>query len=617
MIIKMTKYSFILLSGDQERFLNEIRDLGVVDITRSGKPVDSKSAGMLDAASETKKALSIIEKADYDKSLELNDIKAAAASACGTLRSDDVQGAMKAAFDASAAIESLSAEYDGVRKEMKDRIPWGEFDKLKLDALADAGYTVRYYTVSRKLFRSEWETMVPLQTIHEDKDSIWFVTISPSGAEYDFPVQETAAPGGSWKECESELSSINAKIIRQKAILYRLKDSVPALRREYDRILSELDLYLAGASGQLSSENLITTFTGFAPEDDDRRLCEAFDKMDVYYFKEAAVEEDNPPIKLKNNKFIKMFEVLTGMYGLPVYSEFDPTPILGPFFLLFFAMCLGDAGYGILLVIIGWIIGKKMPSMASSAPLIMTLGGATIVVGTILGSFFGISLADAPWVPSWLKSIMLTGTIGSFSIQMVLAVAIGVFHICLAMFVKALCYTMRFGLKASISNWAWSILISGCIIIGGMALAGAIDETITKVAVITLGCISALGIFIFNTPGRNPLINIGSGLWDTYNMATGLMGDVLSYIRLYALGLAGGMLGMAFNNIATMVLDGTPVPGLNWLFFIIILLFGHSLNLAMSCLGAFVHPLRLTFVEYFKNSGYEGTGKKYKPLTNK
>jgi V/A-type H+/Na+-transporting ATPase subunit I len=99
-------------------------------------------------------------------------------------------------------------------------------------------------------------------------------------------------------------------------------------------------------------------------------------------------------------------------------------------------------------------------------------------------------------------------------------------------------------------------------------------------------------------------------------MATGLMGDVLSYIRLYALGLAGGMLGMAFNNIATMVLDGVPVPGLNWVFFIVILLFGHALNLAMSCLGAFVHPLRLTFVEYFKNSGYEGTGKRYNPLTN-
>ena len=126
--------------------------------------------------------------------------------------------------------------------------------------------------------------------------------------------------------------------------------------------------------------------------------------------------------------------------------------------------------------------------------------------------------------------------------------------------------------------------------------------------------ISCLAIFIFNTPGRNPLVNIGSGLWDTYNMVTGLLGDVLSYIRLYALGLAGGMLGNAFNIMGTMILD-IPIPALNWVFCIVILIFGHVLNLAMSCLGAFVHPLRLTFVEYFKNSGYEGTGKFYSPLT--
>ena len=133
-----------------------------------------------------------------------------------------------------------------------------------------------------------------------------------------------------------------------------------------------------------------------------------------------------------------------------------------------------------------------------------------------------------------------------------------------------------------------------------------------KWAVIVIGAVSALAIYIFNTPGRNPLINVGAGLWDTYNMATGILGDVLSYIRLFALGLAGGMLGAAFNDLGLMVLgDG----GIGWVFFILILLIGHVLNLLMSCLGAFVHPLRLNFVEYFKNSGYEGKGKAYKPLT--
>ncbi len=143
-------------------------------------------------------------------------------------------------------------------------------------------------------------------------------------------------------------------------------------------------------------------------------------------------------------------------------------------------------------------------------------------------------------------------------------------------------------------------------------MLGLLPENVTKIAVIAIGAVSALCIFIFNTPGRNPLINIGAGLWDTYNMATGIMGDVLSYIRLYALGLAGGMLGGAFNNLGLMVLGDNPTW--QWLPFVLILLAGHALNLLMSCLGAFVHPLRLTFVEYFKNSGYEGKGAKYNPL---
>ena len=153
----------------------------------------------------------------------------------------------------------------------------------------------------------------------------------------------------------------------------------------------------------------------------------------------------------------------------------------------------------------------------------------------------------------------------------------------------------------------------GTIIIAGLALLGVIDKPMVKILMIALGIVSGLGIFILNDLHRNPLLNFGSGLWDTYNTVTGLMGDVLSYLRLYALGLAGGMLGSTFNLLAGMTLD-IPVPGVNWLLFAFILIIGHTLNLALSCLGAFVHPLRLTFVEYFKNSGFEGTGRFYRPL---
>lgn len=613
MISKMTKYSFILLSGDQERFLSGLRDLGVVDIARSAKPVDGTSQKLFDDAALVRKAINQMGKVDHSSDAAAQTIEGEAKNV--ELPAVPLEKA-KLILSTVEDLEKLSQDRSQTIKETENLKIWGDFDRDRVEELQSAGYQLHFHTVSRKGFNPEWSEQYPLQIVNENNDKLWFVVVGKTGEEYSFPIDESAAPEYDWRVSEAKITSIDSQIVGKKAVLLRSKETTSELEAEYQRILHEADLYLAGLTGELSSENMVTAFVGFAPADDDARLSEAFDGMDVYWWKEDAVEEDNPPIKLRNNKFISMFEVLTGMYGMPVYSEFDPTPILGPFFLLFFSMCLGDAGYGLLLVLIGWYLKKKMPSMASMAPLVMTLGVGTIVVGTVLGSLFGVSLAEASWVPDWLKSCMITGEIAGFSANMVLAVAIGVFHICLAMVVKAICYTVRFGLKATISNWAWNLLIIGGIIVGGMALAGVMDENVTKIVVIVLGAVSALGIYVFNTPGRNPLINIGSGLWDTYNMVTGLMGDVLSYIRLYALGLAGGMLGMAFNNIATMVLDGVPVPGLNWLFFVIILLFGHALNLAMSCLGAFVHPLRLTFVEYFKNSGYEGTGKKYKPLTN-
>jgi V/A-type H+-transporting ATPase subunit I len=202
--------------------------------------------------------------------------------------------------------------------------------------------------------------------------------------------------------------------------------------------------------------------------------------------------------------------------------------------------------------------------------------------------------------------------VGVLNIQMLLAMGIGIFHICVAMTVKAICYTKRYGIKENIATWGWLVLIVGGILVGLLALGKLVSPAAIKWALIAVGGISALAIYIFNTPGRNPLVNVGAGLWDTYNMATGILGDVLSYLRLFALGLAGGMLGQAFNNLALSVKGDAFMT---WVPFVLILLAGHLINILLSSLGAFVHPMRLTFMEYFKNAGYEGKGSAYNPLT--
>lgn len=605
MISPMTKYSFILLSGQTEEFLSKIQDLGVIDITRSVKPVDEKSEALLSEADTVKKALTVLNNCDAEPEKGFR------------FDGDPVEAALKAQAD----VEELKNELSSAKKELSARKPWGQFSTESIGRLEAQGLKIRFYSCQKKKFDPAWAEIQPLQVVSETDTTVFFVTVAPVSEEYSFPIEPMAAPEGSVNEMELTIKDLETKLSERKKLLGNLKVCIGELRQRYNEKLGALDLYLAESATEMAADSHLAVVTGFAPTEDDKRLCDAFDALGIYYIHEPATKEDNPPIKLHNNWFARNFEVLTGMYGMPVYDEFDPTPVLGPFFMLFFAMCMGDAGYGIVLMLIALFMKLKMQgtSLGKMYRLIGFLGGMTFFVGLFLGTFFGMSILEASWTPEWLKALCVDGwfpdgKIAGFPVQMVLAVAIGVLHICLAMIIKTINYTKRFGFSKTVSTWGWTTLIVGGIIVIALGMTEILSEVAFKWVIIALAAVSSLAIFVFNTPGRNPLVNIGSGLWDTYNMVTGLMGDVLSYIRLYALGLAGGMLGNAFNIMGTMILD-IPVPGVNWVFCIVILIFGHVLNLAMSCLGAFVHPLRLTFVEYFKNSGYEGTGLKYNPLT--
>ena len=612
MITKMTKYSFVLLTGEKEGFLEQLQELGVVDISRSVKPIDSDSSVMFHKAERAKKVLEFLEGIDYSKDADAEAI----AKATVNIEGDPVDFIE----ECRAKLTELHAALAHAEKQLQATLPWGEYDKKALDGLKDLGYAIRYYAVDAKKFDESWGELYPLQVVENNGKKVWFVTVAPKGEAYSFPVQEIAAPEITSAEAASDIARIKTEITDCKAGLLNAKDYIPAIKEACNSDLVELDRYLAKEAGEGAAEDMITVFTGFAPVENDAELVEAFDKMGVLYIKEDAAQEDNPPIKLKNNWFTRQFECFTEMYGMPVYSEFDPTPILAPFYLLFFAMCLGDAGYGIVLLLFGLMLNKgwlKVGMFDGLGNIIALLGAGTVVVGTVLGTFFGIGMHDASWVPEWMKSLMIVGDVdvpgvGVLNIQMLLAMGIGIFHICVAMTVKAICYTKRFGWKENIATWGWLILIVGGVLTGLLALGKLLSPEAIKWALIIIGAVSALAIYIFNTPGRNPLINVGAGLWDTYNMATGILGDVLSYLRLFALGLAGGMLGQAFNNLALSV-KGDAV--MTWVPFVLILIVGHVINILLSSLGAFVHPMRLTFMEYFKNAGYEGKGSSYNPLT--
>ena len=584
----MTKYDFILMSGDADAFLAKLQQIGLVDITRSVKPVDEQSEKLALRAEIYRKALSALKQVEPAEFAE---------KTYGDL-------AVNVLDTISAKDEALN-QLAQLRKELEESRPWGNFDVNGIKRLAEKGLKLHFYKT--KVVDPAWKEQYALSEISELEGYTYFVVVADS-EEYEFPLKELPAPTRDCSAIEKEIKSLEDDVEKYDRHLAELKCHEPDLQRELDKLLSKLDLHLAGVAGEKAAEDYLTVFEGFVPTEKEAALREMLEQEHVFYVADKAVVDDNPPIKLKNNKFVSMFEMLTDMYGRPKYDEFDPTVFISIFFMLFFAFCMGDMGYG--LVLIGASLAlKKM--LGKIAPLGITLGIATTVVGFLFHTFFSVDMLTWSWLPEGVKKCMLPSQIAGFDGTMVLALLVGIVHICLAMIVKTYQSTKVKGFANSLSTWGWTLLIVGGVIVGGLALMGVMDKAVTKWVIIGIGMLSALGIFFLNDLHRNPLLNFGSGLWETYNTATGLLGDVLSYLRLYALGLAGAKLGEAFNAIGVQALgDG----GAGWIPFVLIVVVGHTLNVAMCVLGAFVHPLRLNFLEFFKNSGYEGSGREYHPL---
>lgn len=603
MITKMKKLTFLVYHKEYEQFLQQIRELGAVHIVE-------KQLGEMDD-----KLQYFMQKRSLYKSVLQNMFlladKAPEEKVHASLATDDL---MKQYENLQAKIQDLLQQLPQISKEMAQLDMWGDFDWNSITRLEEAGLFVRFYSCSEKEFDEAWVNEHNAMVINERGGQLYFITVTSQEVELDR--EPLHLP-------DESLSQLKGKLVKTEDKLAQAREELKSFCKTYYRTMEAGSLQLEGdiellkvkRNSEEMADGVVVLLEGWIPEDKESEVVSLLESSGVYYEMRNATREDNAPIKLKNNAYTRMYEVLTQMYGMPDYAEFDPTPILAPFFSLFFAFCMGDAGYGLALIALGFILKKKLSkSLRGMMNLVITLGIFTTVFGMILGTFFGVSLVELN-LPSELKEFMIVGKIGdtSYDKQMLLALIIGVVHISIAMLVKAIGQTVRFGFKESLSAWGWLLLVVGFITTGSLSFFKVISEDVSTWAFILIGGIASIGIYLLNNIHRNVFVNIGAGVWDTYNMATGLMGDILSYIRLYALGLAGGMLGGVFNQLAFMVNDAAG-PAIGWLFCGLILVFGHTLNIAMSCLSAFVHPLRLTFVEYFKNSGYEGKGEAYKPF---
>ena len=415
---------------------------------------------------------------------------------------------------------------------------------------------------------------------------------------------------------------------RLKALAEKKAETVTLLKAEGDkRTVLEMsadaagtDITLCEAAEKLGNTDSIAFLQGWTPAEKEGELKKVFERYDCAWELLEPAEDEYPevPVSLKNNAFTNSMNMVTNMYSMPAYGSVDPNPLMAPFFILFFGLMMADIGYGVLLIIAGLVARKKLKPRGNALAtwqLVLYGGISTMIMGFLTGGCFSdvvdrlCELSGSSFRMWYLFSAEKQSTA-----VLVGSMVLGLLHLNTGMAVS-------FHMKRKAGNLADGIFEEGSlwvILLGGILLA------LDMLGVVSSRMLHNLGLAILIVGGLMLLFGAGrhskgfgkvtAAFGAIYNTATGWFGDVLSYSRIMALMLAGGVVGKVFNNVALM--PAVNKGGLTFgttLVFIIIFVLGHTMNFGLNILGCYVHDLRLQCLEFF-GKFYQDGGKPFRPL---
>ncbi|MGQ9757131.1 MAG: V-type ATP synthase subunit I [Actinomycetota bacterium] len=342
-------------------------------------------------------------------------------------------------------------------------------------------------------------------------------------------------------------------------------------------------------------------------EELERALSGLGEELDLSYSEPG--ENDYPPTLLVNLRRVKPAEGLINLFGLPNPAETDPTPFVAPFFILFFGMCIADVGYGAILTFVTWLAQRKLDLSETARRffrLIMYCGVAAMVVGIFTRGWFGI---EGESLPSLLKFKGSLDVLMNPVPMMLICASLGLLHISIGVAIEMYDNMRHNSVWLGFCEQGTTLLM--WLGLAVLALGGGMKLKPVQMAGTVLLAAGAAGVvFLSNISSKSILGKFFGGLYNLYGLFGGTIGDVASYLRLYALGMATVAIGSVVNRMAGMVL-GIPVLGVLGL--VVILVGGHIFNLLINLLSAFVHPLRLQYVEFF-GKFYEDGGEPFAPF---
>lgn len=545
-------------------------------------------------------------------------------------------GSPDAALELCGQVEELEKEMSAAKSRISQEeflqaslAPWRELD-LPLELIGTESSSILLYalpvtvSVEELLQQADPSPDAYFSVVSEDKDQRYIAAVvhkanagilqeilrqaGATSISFDSLTgtagENIAASGARVKAEEENIANLQGR-------LKGYGDRLPEVQLAWDSTQVAIDCRKTEQNLLSTAETFVTQ--GWVPQKYKGRVEKALSGYSCFYeFREAAEDED-PPVLLSNNRFVEPFEAVTEMYALPAASSIDPNPFMAPFFFVFFGMMLSDAGYGLVLAILGLWGAKNLDMGPGGKKLLKMLGYcgiSTVFWGAIYGSWFGDAIPKVTEVffGNRVNVPMVLDPLTNPIPILVMAFIFGYIHILVGMGLKAYLMVKRgHALDAFFDVGFWYFVLVGLVIFAGgqMVLGNASVAMVGKVLAIA----GAAGLVL--TQGRsskNPFLKVANGVLSLYDI-TGYFSDLLSYSRIMALGLATAVIGQVVNTMGT--LGGGNIIGA--VLFLAVFLLGHVLNLAINALGSYVHTSRLQYVEFF-GKFFEGGGEAFRPL---
>ncbi len=616
-IVPMLRVHMTGMKEEQGEILEALQEYGVLEIESPDSAEGLSPAAtaleqscLKEKLEHAERAISILSPYQLRKKSILQKQETSFPEHIQKIRKQEAELCSKVQYILQLASEgkSLQEKAEIIEKKQKLLLPYRQY-ALPLSLRHTASTCILLGSLPKEVPKPapEEKAAAEIFTLGTDEENRYIAAVCYAGEEKS--LRELLVQYG-FEPLTVDTGGTAAKQYRQmeeekQALLIEAKKRRKALKKEAD-VLSDLkrlcDFYLCRAEQLQQQTKLLESkftffLTGWIPRGEGTLLREKLtERFPFSYMTLSEPEEgEEPPVYLRNSFFVRPFELVTDLYSPPSPYEVDPNPVMSLFYVVFFGMMLSDAGYGIVLSLLTGIfllVVRPQGTMEKLFKLIFFGGISTIFWGVLFGGWFGDLLSGVPaFRPRWFNPLEDPMTLLLWSF------VFGGIHIVVGMGVKAwLLIRQGDWLSAIFDIGLWYLLFAGLILwfFGGgyfLALLGAIGLVLTQ-----------------GRQEKNPVKKLSKGLLSLYDV-TGFLSDILSYSRLLALGLATGVIGQVVNTMAS--LGGNGIFGR--VMFVAVLLVGHTFNLAINTLGAYVHASRLQYVEFY-GKFYSGGGRPFQPL---